>query len=87
MTKKNIFDEPLDNEIPKKKNPHLNTKQEKFPHEKYQTVRIRPSDFKKLKDYAKFKDITMVDAISIAIDSLDTEAAKKEFIEKIGLDE
>jgi hypothetical protein len=70
MAKKNIFDEPLENEVPKKKNPHLNTKQEKFPHEKYQTVRIRPDDFKKLKEYAFFNDMTMVDAISIAIKAL-----------------
>jgi hypothetical protein len=46
------------------------TQKEKFPHEKYQTVRIRPEDFKKLKKYAFFKNMTMVDAISIALKSL-----------------
>ncbi|MFS0604972.1 hypothetical protein [Peribacillus frigoritolerans] len=83
MANKNPFDETFEPSI-EKKNSSYSKGEEKtnFPHEKYQTVRIRPNDFKKLKRYATFKDITMVDAISIAIDSFDLKAAEKEFLEK-----
>lgn len=46
------------------------TSKKTFPHEKYQTIRIRPDDFRTLKEYAFFNDMTMVDVISLAIESL-----------------
>lgn len=66
--KKNPFDQSLKNTAEKKEIPF--TSKETFPHEKYKTVRIKPEDFKKLKEYAFYNDMTMVDAISIAIKSL-----------------
>ena len=77
---KNPFDTVFGSNIEEKESSL--SKKESFPHEKYQTVRIRPNDFKKLKRYATFKDITMVEAISIAIDSFDLEAAQEEFLGK-----
>ncbi|MFD4820110.1 hypothetical protein [Peribacillus butanolivorans] len=72
MSNKNPFDDTFEPNI-EKKNSSYSKKEEKtnFPHEKYQTVRIRPNDFKKLKEYAFFNEMTMVDAISLAIKSLE----------------
>lgn len=42
----------------------------KFPHEKYRTIRIKPSDHELLRDIAHEQRMTMVDAISVAIDML-----------------
>lgn len=75
--KTNPFDKPLLNDAEEKEIPYT-TKQQKstFPHEKYKTVRIKPDDFKTLKNYAFFNDMAMVDVISLALKSLDGEEKK-----------
>lgn len=71
---KNPFDETYEPDIEKKKSSYSKGEEKSsFPHEKYKTIRIKPDDFKKLKEYAFFNDMSMVDAISLALKSLESK--------------
>ncbi|MFJ7729989.1 hypothetical protein ACIQXV_28300 [Neobacillus sp. NPDC097160] len=63
--KTNPFNQTLVNNAEEKEIPY--TSKQTFPHEKYKTVRIKPDDFKLLREYAFINEMTMVDAISKAL--------------------
>lgn len=67
--KQNPFEKDLKNTAEQKDIPY--TSKQLTANEKYKTIRIRPEDYKKLKEYAFFNDMNMVDAVGIAINLLE----------------
>lgn len=76
MGKNPFDDESLNIESKESSFSKPGTDSSNFPHEKYKTIRIRPSDYKVLKKYSFEQDMTMVEAISIAIDMLNKKEDK-----------
>lgn len=64
MSKKNPFTAD-DSELPKKKNPHMEIARA-YPPQKNKSTRVTPEDHKYFREYAHQREITMLEAITIA---------------------
>lgn len=80
MSKQNPFDNVFETNSEKKGSSY--TQKEVFPHTKYKSARVKPEDAQFFKEYAVARDMTIIEAISLARELLEKHDPIKRYTDK-----